>query len=86
MGEQGKKPSSPGKPESVAAGAGAPVSTNCCVKGCKKSFERFGFCAAHFEHFKFGLVKKDGQPAADYEKKLEQYEAHQSRKDVRKVA
>lgn len=52
------------------------VVLRCAVAHCKKPPKRFEFCEEHYEHFKFGLVKKNGQPAADYEKKYHQYLTH----------
>lgn len=68
-----------GKPE-------APVKPDVCTaESCKKTSARFGFCNDHFEEFKFGLVKKDGKKAADYEKKLEQFLLFK-KKSAQKVA
>jgi hypothetical protein len=57
----------------------------CCAGGCKATSARFSFCEEHFEHFKFGLIKKDGTKVPDFEKKMSQYQDHQV-KTVRKVA
>ena len=46
----------------------------CRVKGCKHSPHKFSFCGEHFNQFKFGLINKHGEPSADFEKKLDQYE------------
>jgi hypothetical protein len=47
------------------------LSTEKCVgQGCKATARRFSFCDEHFDHFKFGLIKKTGEPVSDYEKKL----------------
>jgi hypothetical protein len=62
--------STSGKKES----GGASGFEACPVPACKAKVHQFGFCSEHFDHFKFGLVKKNGQPAADYEKKLSQYQ------------
>lgn len=59
--------------------------TTCCAKGCKTRHTRFNFCNEHFEQFKFGLIKKDGHPVPDYEKKLSQYQDFQA-KTFKKVA
>ena len=58
----------------------------CNYKGCKTKPYKFSFCGEHYDQFKFGLIKKTGDPAADYRKKLEQYEAYRQRTGVRKVA
>jgi hypothetical protein len=69
----------PGKVREVVAGM-------CCAVGCKSSSKRFNFCDEHFDHFKFGLIKKTGERVSDYEKKIEHYMAHQSAVPMRKVA
>ncbi len=53
--------------------------TYCGAVGCKTSDHRFGFCKEHYEQFKFGLIKKDGKPVSDYEKKFGHYEAFKRR-------
>ncbi|MBS1962239.1 MAG: hypothetical protein JST04_08490 [Bdellovibrionales bacterium] len=60
--------------------------TYCGAEGCKTSDHRFGFCAEHYEQFKFGLIKKDGKPVSDYEKKFEHYEAFKRRVSAQKAA
>lgn len=47
---------------------------HCKVKGCKHNPSKYEFCAEHFDQFKFGLITKNGEHCADYEKKEEQYE------------
>ncbi len=64
----------------------APVPGGCFSWGCKVEAKRFNFCDQHYEFFKFGLVKKSGELAPDYEKKFEHYQAYLSKKSVRKVA
>lgn len=51
----------------------------CCAQGCKGKSARFNFCSEHYEHFKFGLIKKTGEPVSDYEKKIEHFLAHQAK-------
>lgn len=61
----------------------------CLAGGCKKDSRRFGFCDEHFEHYKFGLINKNGQPVPDYDKKIEHFLAHtkkQGKKGVPKAA
>lgn len=59
----------------------------CVANGCKASSTRFNFCEEHFEHFKFGLIKKTGEPVSDYEKKFGHYTAHKAKqKSAKKVA
>jgi hypothetical protein len=43
-----------------------PTHIGCQYKGCKVDVWRFGFCPEHFEQFKFGLIKKTGEPVLDY--------------------
>ena len=50
----------------------------CHASNCKSHSQRFDFCDEHFDHFKFGLIKKNGQQVPDYEKKIEHYNAWKS--------
>src|SRR5690606_5416895 len=50
-----------------------PAPGACHSWGCKASAKLFSFCDEHYEHFKFGLIKKTGEPVSDYEKKHEHY-------------
>lgn len=77
----GKKQDSAPQPHSMA-----PVKLHCIAEGCTAKDKRFGFCDDHYDQFKFGLIKKDGQRAADYTKKLEHYLAHKERQAAQKVA
>jgi hypothetical protein len=45
----------------------------CIAQKCKKEQKQLCFCKEHYDHFKFGLIKKNGMPALDYEKKCEHY-------------
>jgi hypothetical protein len=75
------------KPEVPVKGKGhTPVAGGCFSMGCKKEANRFNFCDEHYDHFKFGLIKKTGEPVSDYEKKLGHYLAQKSRKSAQKVA
>ena len=56
----------------------------CVAITCKSPSKRFNFCDEHYEQFKFGLIKKDGDPAQDYEKKFEQYQAYQEKQKFTK--
>lgn len=60
----------------------------CHAQGCKAKATRFDFCEEHYDHFKFGLIKKTGEQVPDYEKKIEHYLAMKSRAktSARKVA
>lgn len=61
-------------------------SEGCISSGCKTPVTRFGFCKEHYEQFKFGLIKKTGQPVPDYEKKFEHYRAFQAKRGAQKAA
>lgn len=76
-----KKDSHPHASQAHSNGTVSPV--RCTVPQCKQSPQRFEFCQKHYEHFKFGLIKKNGERAADYEKKYEQFLAHQKRHNPR---
>src|SRR5579884_1956006 len=73
-------------PAAPSGGKRAPVQAPgaCLSWGCKTEATRFGFCGEHYEHFKFGLIKKTGEPVPDYEKKIEHYAAYRDR--AKKVA
>jgi hypothetical protein len=60
------------------------VMEKCVCTGCKASASRFSFCTEHFDHFKFGLIKKTGERVSDYEKKLGHFEAF--KKSAQKAA
>lgn len=77
-----------GKPEKKAH-AEAPVSAvaeRCVGQGCKASAARFSFCEEHYDHFKFGLIKKTGEPVSDYDKKYGHYVAWKQSTVARKAA
>jgi hypothetical protein len=58
----------------VQAAKPAAVKLGCQSQGCKGKDVRFSFCEEHFKQFKFGLIKKNGEPVSDYEKKFEHYQ------------
>ena len=58
----------------------------CTSKGCKTSVARFGFCEEHYEQFKFGLIKKTGEPVSDYERKFDHYRLYRDRMIAKKKA
>jgi hypothetical protein len=60
-------------------GGWTPVPDGCFSVGCKTKAHRFNFCSEHFEQFKFGLIKKTGEPVPDYEKKYDHYVAYKAR-------
>ena len=59
---------------------------NCHAWGCKAKAKQFEFCNEHFDHFKFGLIKKSGEQVSDYEKKIEHYLAYKSKRGAQKAA
>lgn len=63
-----------------------PVAGGCHSQGCKVSANRFNFCDDHYDHFKFGLIKKTGEKVSDFEKKFEHYCAWKAKRSARKVA
>ncbi|MDR3608901.1 MAG: hypothetical protein P4M08_16170 [Oligoflexia bacterium] len=64
-----------------------PAPGGCHAWGCKRGEAHFNFCDEHYDHFKFGLIKKSGEPVPDYEKKFEHFQAWKSRqKSAHKVA
>ena len=63
-----------------------PLSGHCFAVSCKSKSQKLDFCDLHFEHFKFGLITKTGQPVSDYEKKIEHFLAFQKKRGARKVA
>jgi hypothetical protein len=89
-------------PKEAAAGAGAgakkpdvsstkdkghtPLPGGCFAWGCKGQALKFNFCAEHYDHFKFGLIKKTGEPVSDYEKKIEHYMAHKRKRGAPRAA
>lgn len=77
------------KPEvsskSGKGGAGG-FAGGCVCHGCKKDSTQFGFCSEHYDHFKFGLIKKTGEQVSDYEKKYGHYQAYVAKQRARKVA
>lgn len=95
--KQGAKPASP----ETHAPAGAehkkssdgpkrkeytPLPGGCHSWGCKSQSHRFNFCDEHYDQFKFGLIRKTGEPVPDYEKKFEHYQAWKARSRAHKVA
>ena len=89
MGTAEKKPGAPGAPVTPHAtdhghrvapppkkGTWAPLPDGCQAVECKAKSQRLGFCPEHFEQFKFGLIKKTGEPVPDYERKFEHYQKY----------
>lgn len=77
---------SPSPSSSKGAKGHTPMPDGCHGWGCKTKAHRFNFCDEHFDHFKFGLLKKSGEPVSDYEKKFEHYTAHLKKRGAHKVA
>ena len=63
-----------------------PAPGGCHAWTCKAPEKRFSFCDEHYEQFKFGLIKKSGQPVSDFEKKFEHYQAYKTRRTAQKAA
>ncbi len=74
----GHEAAAPKREEKPVKGHSAPEG-RCGAVSCKSPEKKFGFCDEHFEHFKFGLIKKTGQQVSDYEKKFEHYQAYKQR-------
>jgi hypothetical protein len=75
------------KPSSGARSKGhTALPGHCFSWECKAEADRFNFCNEHYEHFKFGLIKKTGEPVSDYEKKFEHYQAYKAKRSALKVA
>ncbi|MBC7692291.1 MAG: hypothetical protein H7222_11050 [Methylotenera sp.] len=73
--------------ESSRKGKHEPLPGGCFSRGCKTAAKRFDFCEEHYDHFKFGLIKRTGEQVSDYEKKFEHFVAWKERQRVaRKVA
>ena len=75
----------PDAPRSTKKGH-EPLPDACHAWGCKAKSAQFNFCAEHFDHFKFGLIKKTGEPVPDYEKKIEHFMAYKAKKSAQRVA
>jgi hypothetical protein len=58
----------------------------CVASGCKTTATRFNFCNEHYDQFKFGLIKKTGDPVPDFEKKFEHYMAYKAKQKGKRVA
>lgn len=69
-----------------ASAPAAIAAEKCTAYGCKANAHRFSFCDEHYDHFKFGLIKKTGEPVSDYEKKYGHYVAWKEAQTARKVA
>ena len=59
---------------------------HCASWSCKAKSTRFNFCDEHYDHFKFGLIKKTGEPVSDYEKKIEHYTAYKAKQRAPRAA
>jgi hypothetical protein len=74
------------EPKKSGAKGNSPLPGGCHSWGCKSPEKRFNFCEEHYDHFKFGLIKKSGEPVPDYEKKFEHYQAYKAKRAAHKVA
>lgn len=63
-----------GSPTPQSSGRVTAAKVGCQAQGCKGKDTRFSFCDEHFKQFKFGLIKKNGEPVSDFEKKFEHYQ------------
>jgi hypothetical protein len=92
MSKPAEKPPGEKKTDSAPAGGGkaakgaSGVAGACLSWGCKHDATRFNFCSEHYDHFKFGLIKKTGEPVSDYDKKFGHYQAHKAKKGDQRVA
>ncbi|MFZ9594651.1 MAG: hypothetical protein ACO3A2_01080 [Bdellovibrionia bacterium] len=84
--QPGAKHAAEAKPTSSKHKAHAVMPGGCFCYGCKREAVRFNFCNEHYEHFKFGLIKKTGEPVSDYEKKIDHFLAYQAKRKVTQVA
>ena len=85
---EAKKHGEAKKPEaSRSTKKGHEALPGCChAWDCKAKSAQFNFCVEHFDHFKFGLIKKTGEPVSDYEKKIEHFMAYKAKKRAQQVA
>lgn len=91
MSKDAAKPAAPAahaeKPTPGKASKGhTPMPDGCHAWGCKHKSHRFNFCDEHYDHFKFGLIKKTGEPVSDYDKKFEHYAAYVKKRGSHQVA
>lgn len=84
--KESKKSSGGSSSHASTSQAHSQIAGVCFSWGCKKNSDRFNFCEEHYEHFKFGLIKKTGEPVSDYEKKFEHYKSFQMKRSAQKVA
>lgn len=82
---QGKTEHAP-KAETHKGKGYTPLPGGCQYRNCKTPAARFGFCPEHYEQFKFGLIKKNGEHVSDYEKKFDHYTAYKQKQVAKKVA
>ena len=73
-------------PESKQKAGNTPLPGGCHAWGCKAQAEKFNFCEEHYDHFKFGLIKKTGEPVPDHEKKFGHYQAWKAKRGAKRVA
>lgn len=81
-----KKVSDSGPSSGSKSKGHAPLEGSCFAVSCKRKSARFNFCEEHYDHFKFGLIKKTGEMVSDHEKKFEHFLAMKQKQAARKVA
>jgi len=69
-----------------SGGAPAPAALHCGAHQCKSKPSKFNFCSEHYEQFKFGLIKKDGEKVSDYDRKFEHFLSYRDKRSAKKVA
>lgn len=68
-----------GKDNKKGGGGPGATASMCKYSGCKGSISKFGFCAEHFDQFKFGLITKNGEHVSDYDKKFDHFMRQQAK-------
>jgi hypothetical protein len=78
-----KKAPVTGEKKASAPAKDAPVASMCKFEGCRKSPDKFSFCAEHYELYMGGVIRGDGKKPIDYEQKLR---LHLQKNSQRKAA
>lgn len=73
------------KPAAAPTAVGGGDANSCKYTKCRDSVVKYGFCAGHFDQFKFGLLTKNGAHVPDFEKKIDHY-MRQKGKSAKKSA
>lgn len=66
----------PGQTQGQPSGNVAQLPTSCVADGCKKKSEKLGFCAEHYDWFKWGLLTREGKKPVDFDKKYQAFMKH----------